>query len=164
MIYFKNKNSDVYAYPKSDLTQVDRISELDLLLQAETPLFTDANDKLQKAIFELECAQTSLNELMSRKASEDDSEISAGYDEEIEKLTLFVTQKEKEHNDALDSFNNEKSIYQPLKDEYDAILPVFFGIRDQLKVLKKMTPKEVDLYLNPPISKEELIAEAEQQK
>ncbi|PYZ61085.1 hypothetical protein DNK63_05880 [Providencia rettgeri] len=30
--------------------------------------------------------------------------------------------------------------------------------------MKKMTPKEVDAHLNPPISKEQLIAEAEQQK
>ncbi|WP_048608965.1 tail fiber assembly protein, partial [Providencia rettgeri] len=30
--------------------------------------------------------------------------------------------------------------------------------------LTKMTKKEVDAYINPPISKEQLIAEAEQQK
>ncbi|NHN52693.1 tail fiber assembly protein [Providencia rettgeri] len=30
--------------------------------------------------------------------------------------------------------------------------------------MKKMTPKEVDAHLNPPISKEQLTAEAEQQK
>ncbi|HEF8772492.1 TPA: tail fiber assembly protein [Providencia stuartii] len=30
--------------------------------------------------------------------------------------------------------------------------------------MKKMTPKEIDAHLNPPISKEQLIAEAEQQK
>ncbi|WP_048608655.1 tail fiber assembly protein, partial [Providencia rettgeri] len=31
-------------------------------------------------------------------------------------------------------------------------------------VLTKMSKKEVDAYINPPISKEQLIAEAEQQK
>ncbi|QZY66466.1 tail fiber assembly protein [Providencia rettgeri] len=30
--------------------------------------------------------------------------------------------------------------------------------------MKKMSAKEVDAYLNPPVSKEQLIAEAEQQK
>ncbi len=30
--------------------------------------------------------------------------------------------------------------------------------------MKKMTTKEIDAYLNPPISKEQLISEAEQQK
>ncbi|WP_243750235.1 tail fiber assembly protein, partial [Providencia rettgeri] len=86
------------------------------------------------------------------------------HSKEIEKLASLVAQKENEHEEALNSFNNEKAVYQPLKDEYDEILPVFFDIRESLKVMKKMTPKEVDAHLNPPISKEQLIAEAEQQK
>ncbi|MGA6578892.1 tail fiber assembly protein, partial [Providencia sp. NPDC089923] len=47
---------------------------------------------------------------------------------------------------------------------FDAILPVFFEIRENLKNMKKMSTKEVEAYLNPPISKEQLIAEAEIQK
>ncbi|WP_347814303.1 tail fiber assembly protein [Providencia rettgeri] len=82
----------------------------------------------------------------------------------MEKLASLVAQKENEHEEALNSFNNEKAVYQQLKDEYDEILPVFFDIRESLKVMKKMTPKEVDAHLNPPISKEQLTAEAEQQK
>ncbi|MBN5561676.1 tail fiber assembly protein [Providencia stuartii] len=57
-----------------------------------------------------------------------------------------------------------ESEYNQLKTEYDNILPVLFDIRENLKVFKKMTDKEVEAYINPPISKEQLIAEAEQQK
>ncbi|MCT8348323.1 tail fiber assembly protein [Photorhabdus temperata] len=63
----------------------------------------------------------------------------------------------------LESLIAEKE-YQPLKAEYDAVLPVFFDIRENLKVMKKMTAKEIDAYLNPSIPKEQLIVEAEQQK
>ncbi|WP_140117787.1 tail fiber assembly protein, partial [Vibrio parahaemolyticus] len=63
-----------------------------------------------------------------------------------------------------DAFNYAESAYFPLKNEFDDILPVFFEIRKSLKTLKKMTPKEVDAHLNPMIPKEQLIAEAEQQK
>ncbi|MDE9519866.1 tail fiber assembly protein, partial [Xenorhabdus bovienii] len=54
--------------------------------------------------------------------------------------------------------------YQPLKAEYEAISPVFFDIREKLKDMKKMTAKEVDMHINPPISKEQYIARVEYQK
>ncbi|HCR4095561.1 TPA: tail fiber assembly protein [Providencia rettgeri] len=57
-----------------------------------------------------------------------------------------------------------ESEYNQLKSEYDDILPVLFDIRENLKVFKKMTDKEVEAYINPPISKEQLIVEAEIQK
>lgn len=164
MIYYKNKNNDVYAYQKSDLEQVERITELELLLRDKESSYIDASNEFVVAENELEKAQSSLNDALARAESEEDEESKVEYTKEIETLTLLVDSKESEHEDALNLFNNEKEIYQPLKDEYDAILPVFFDIRENLKVMKKMTPKEVDMYLNPPVSKEQLIAEAEQQK
>ncbi|MBW3116460.1 tail fiber assembly protein [Providencia rettgeri] len=79
-------------------------------------------------------------------------------------LKLLVDNKTRQYEIALALFDKEKLTYQPIKDEYDEILPVFFSIREKLKVMKKMTIKEIDAHLNPPISKEQLIAEAEMQK
>lgn len=165
MIYYKNNNNDVYAYPKSDLVQAERITELESLLRDKEPAYIAASNNLTQAITALEQARASFNDAMTKVDSEEDGEShSEQHNKEIEKLASLVTQKENEHEEALNLFNNEKEIYQPLKDEYDKILPVFFDIRESLKVMKKMTPKEVDAYLNPPIAKEQLIAEAEQQK
>lgn len=165
MIYFKNKNNDVYAYSKVDITQAERITELELLLCEKEPAYIAASHNLTQAVVALEQAQSSFNDAMTKVDSvEDDENHSEQNSKEIEKLASLVTQKENEHEEALNSFNNEKAVYQPLKDEYDEILPVFFDIRENLKVMKKMTPKEVDMHLNPPISKEQLTAEAEQQK
>nr|WP_318564587.1 tail fiber assembly protein [Providencia stuartii] len=57
-------------------------------------------------------------------------------------------------SDELDSLNSE----------YEAIPQAVFEIRENINVMKKMTPKEVSAHLNPPVSKEQLIAEAEQKK
>lgn len=59
---------------------------------------------------------------------------------------------------------SQSSFHEAIKDEYDAILPVFFEIRDNINSMHEMTQKEIDAYLNPPVSKEQLIAGAEQQK
>ncbi|HGV9229833.1 TPA: hypothetical protein ACNOH1_000003 [Providencia rettgeri] len=163
MIYLKNKNNDVYAYLKSDLVQVERITELESLLRDKEPAYIAASNNLTQAVTALEQAQASFNDAMTKADSEED-ESHSEHSKEIEQLTSLIAQKENEHEDALKLFNNEKVAYQPLKDEYDEILPVFFDIRESLKVMKKMTPKEVDAHLNPPISKEQLIAEVEQKK
>ncbi len=165
MIYYKNNNNDVYAYLKSDLAQVGRITDLEHLLSDKEPSYIAASNNLTQAVTALEQAQASFNDAMTKVDLEENGEShSEQHSKEIEKLVSLVAQKENEHEEALNSFNNEKAVYQPLKDEYDEILPVFFDIRESLKVMKKMTPKEVDAHLNPPISKEQLIAEAEQQK
>lgn len=165
MIYFKNKNNDVYAYSKVDITQAERITELELLLCEKEPAYIASSHNLTQAVVALEQAQSSFNDAMTKADSvEDDENHSEQNSKEIEKLAFLVAQKENEHEEALNSFNNEKAVYQPLKDEYDEILPVFFDIRENLKVMKKMTEKEIHAYLNPPVSKEQLIAEVEQKK
>ncbi|ENY6786433.1 tail fiber assembly protein [Providencia rettgeri] len=165
MIYYKNNNNDVYAYLKSDLAQVGRITDLEHLLSDKEPAYIAASNNLTQAVTALEQAQASFNDAMTKVDLEEDGEShSEQHSKEIEKLASLVAQKENEHEEALNSFNNEKAVYQQLKDEYDEILPVFFDIRENLKSLKKMTIKEIDAHLNPPISKEQLIAEAEMQK
>ncbi|WP_336297869.1 tail fiber assembly protein [Providencia sp. PROV239] len=94
----------------------------------------------------------------------EDEDLRNELNDEIEKLTQEFKTASQQHQDALEAFNAIQSEYQPIKDEYDAILPIFFDIREHLKCLKKMTDKEIQAYLNPPKSKEQLIAEAEMQK
>lgn len=164
MIYFKNKNNDVYAYTKNDLEQSERITELELLLRDIEPTYNASSNNLTQSEIELVQAQSTLDEAINKIALEDDGETNSANNEELEKLTLLIAEKQSEYEDALNSFNSEKAVYQPIKDEYDAILPIFFNIRENLKTLKEMSQKEVDTHLNPPTSKEQLIVEAEQQK
>ena len=46
----------------------------------------------------------------------------------------------------------------------ELIPDVFFEIDEKIKVLRKMTQSEIDAHLNPPVTREELIANAEAQK
>lgn len=48
--------------------------------------------------------------------------------------------------------------------EKEQIPSIFFEINQKIKGMKKMTAKEVDAHINPPVTKEQLIAEAETQK
>ncbi|WP_307773608.1 tail fiber assembly protein [Providencia stuartii] len=156
MNYYKDKGTGVVcAYDNEQLEQVIRLTELDQLIQQKEPAFTHASNTLQQAALEFSEAKE-LFELESMKSSPND--------DELNELKLIVDEKSVVYEEALSIFNQIEPEYQPIKDEYDAILPVFFDIRESLKSFKKMTPKEVDAHLNPPISKEQLIAEAEQQK
>ncbi|EPO2452391.1 tail fiber assembly protein [Providencia rettgeri] len=163
MKYYKDKDNVVFAYDDEQLAQVSRLSELESLLGENEPVFIVANNQLQQATLELNGAVELLNVTVANSAS-DDEEIAIENDEEIQRIKLIVVDKESQLEDAKVAFNQIESEYQPLKDEFDAILPVFFDIREHLKVINKMSTKEIESYLNPPISKEQLIAEAEQQK
>ncbi|WP_282565693.1 tail fiber assembly protein [Providencia rettgeri] len=163
MKYYKDNQNVVFAYEVEQLAQVARISELELLLSEKEPIFIDASNHLQQSTLELNEANELLNITIANSVS-DDEEIAIKNDKEIQRVKLIVVDKESQLEDAKVAFNQIESEYQPLKDEFDAILPVFFEIRENLKNMKKMSAKEVDAYLNPPVSKEQLIAEAEQQK
>ncbi|MEY1162549.1 tail fiber assembly protein [Providencia manganoxydans] len=151
MNYYKDKSTNVvYAYDDEQLAQVARLSELEALLSQKEPLFINAQDNLQRA-------QTVFDDLVnsfSYELSEDDN---YELNEKIEVAKIDLDNK-------LFEFNEVFQEYQPLKVEYDSVLPVIFDIRNNINSMKKMTPKEIDAHLNPPISKEQLIAEAEQQK
>ncbi|EPJ0400771.1 tail fiber assembly protein [Providencia rettgeri] len=163
MKYYKDNQNIVFAYEVEQLAQVARISELELLLSEKEPIFIDASNHLQQSTLELNEVNELLNITIANSVS-DDEEIAIKNNEEIQRIKLIVVDKESQLEDAKVDFNQIESEYQPLKDEFDAILPVFFEIRENLKVMKKMSTREVDAYLNPPVSKEQLIAEAEQQK
>lgn len=174
MIHFKDKNNAVFAYAKSDLLQVDRATELEALINEIEPSYVNAKHEVQNKLAELELSREALNVLLKKNeelqalSPETDGEAVEIEDHElnaeIEKATELVNSNTKSYDDALIVFNQIEITYQPLKDEYNSILPIFFDIRERLKVLKKMTDKEVQDYLNPPISKEQHIAEAELQK
>lgn len=163
MKYYKDKDNVVFAYDDEQLVQVVRLSEVESLLGEKEPVFIAASNHLQQATLELDEANELLNATVANSVS-DDEETGIENDEEIQRVKLIVIDKESQLEDAKVAFNQIESEYQPLKDEFDAILPVFFEIRENLKIMKKMSTKEVDAYLNPPVSKEQLIAEAEQQK
>nr|WP_247715852.1 tail fiber assembly protein [Morganella morganii] len=48
--------------------------------------------------------------------------------------------------------------------EKEQIPAIFFEINEKIKSMKKMTAKEVDAHINPPVTEEQLIAEAEAKK
>lgn len=71
---------------------------------------------------------------------------------------------------AVWAFDNEQMdvvnrINAPDFDDEKEIIPaVFFEIDDKIKGMHKMTKKEVEVHINPPVTKEQQIAEAEARK
>lgn len=164
MKYFKDKNSEVYAYALTDIKQVDRISELEQLIAEKEPVFLDGKQQVEDAEKALNEAKKEYEFALNNLKRSGEEEMSFEDSEEIQRISLLIEIETDKYNEALIIFTPIELEYKQLKSEYAEILPVFFDIRENLKSLKKMTPKEVDAHLNPPISKEQLIAEAEQQK
>lgn len=48
--------------------------------------------------------------------------------------------------------------------EKEQVPAIFFEINEKIKGMHKMTAKEVDAHINPPVTKEQLTAEAEAKK
>lgn len=48
--------------------------------------------------------------------------------------------------------------------EKEQVPAIFFEIDEEIKGMRKMTDKEVDAHINPPVTKEQLIAQAESKK
>ncbi|PCQ36990.1 tail fiber assembly protein [Providencia rettgeri] len=160
MIYFKDSQSNVFAYPKTDIEQTKRLSELELLIQTKEPEFIQACNKQQNALDELNEVKEKLAVIIFNGNNDVENE----NNEEIQHLNLVIKEKETKLEEAKSEYDKIESEYQPLKNEYSEILPVFFNIRENLKVLTKMTTKEVETHINPPVPKEQLIADAEIQK
>lgn len=151
MNYYKDKTTNiVYVYDDEQLSQVARLSELELLLSEREPLFIDVQNNLQHAQIAFDDLVNSFNDELSEEAIDE-------LNERIEVAKIDLDNKSSD-------FHEIAQEYQPLKIEYDSVLPVIFDIRNNINSMKKMTPKEIDAHLNPPVSKEQLIAEAEQQK
>ncbi|WP_307773466.1 tail fiber assembly protein [Providencia stuartii] len=163
MRYYKDNQNVVFAYDDEQLAQVARLSEVESLLSEKEPAFISVSNDLQQATLDFNEAKDALNMTITHSASDDEC-IAIENEDEIQRLTLVVEGKTTELDEATAVFTKIEAEYQPLKDEFESILPVFFDIREHLKVLKKMSTKEIEAYLNPPIPKDQLIAEAEQQK
>ncbi|EMI7064820.1 tail fiber assembly protein [Providencia rettgeri] len=164
MNYYRDKNTDsVFAYDDEQLSKVARLSELEVTIQEKEPLFVEAGNNLQLAMQELNEAKVQLDTAITNSVTDDEDKANECIIE-IEKKTQIFDAKNEKFKELLTVFELIESEYQPLKDEYDVILPVFFDIREHLNILKKMTDKEINAYFNPPTSKEQLIAEAEVKK
>ncbi|HEQ1860103.1 TPA: tail fiber assembly protein [Providencia alcalifaciens] len=118
------------------------------------PKYREASNNLQQAEIELKNAHEKLAEAIKNE------------DEESTILVLEANANEaaEKRNKALVEFDIAASEYNPLKAEYDAIPLGFFDIRENISITQKMTSKEVDAHINPPKSKGQHVAEAEQQK
>lgn len=163
MKHYINKNTgDIFAYSIEQLTQVSRISELEVLLQEKEPDYIAVSNQLEHSEKELHDAKLALQQRISELSMDESIDIDSHDD--VKLLVQNVDDKTAKYQESLISFEKIESEYQAIKSEYDGILPVFFDIQAHLNVLTKMSNKEVDAHLNPPISKEQLIAEAEQQK
>ncbi|WP_336844554.1 tail fiber assembly protein [Providencia rettgeri] len=155
MNYYRDKKEgQVYAYDDEQLATVVRMGELEQLIQRIEPQYITAWNNVSGAWNTIEQLKAQLNNAVENEESED----------VILTLTNDVDNAMETYNQSMAIFAPIESEYQPLKTEYDAILPVFFEVRENISVMKKMTEKEINAYLNPPVSKEQLIAEAEQQK
>lgn len=155
MNYYRDKKEgQVYAYDDEQLATVARMGQLEQLIQGIEPQYIVARNNVYEASNTLEQLKIQLNNAVENEESED----------VILELTNNIDKTTEVYNQAMAIFAPIESEYQPLKMEYDAILPVFFEVRENISVMKKMSAKEVDAYLNPPVSKEQLIAEAEQKK
>lgn len=155
MNYYKDKiTGQVYAYDDEQLSVVARMNELEKLIQTKEPYYIEVSNNLHQSTVELERLKLQLDNAIEAEATEDI----------ISVLTIEVDNATETHNQAMAVYVPVDAEYQSLKTEYDTILPIFFEVRENINVMKKMTPKEVDAYLNPPASKEQLIAEAEQKK
>ncbi|TCT36948.1 virus tail fiber assembly protein lambda gpK [Providencia alcalifaciens] len=163
MKYYKDKNNAVFAYDDEQLSQVARLSELEVAIQEKESLLVDAGNNLKLAMQELNEDKAQLDTAIANSVTDDEDTANESLIE-IKKKTLIFDDKAAKFEELHAEFENIKSEYQPLKDEYDAILPAFFDIRENLKVIKKMSSKEMDAHLNPLISKEQHIADAEIQK
>ena len=153
MHYYKDAdNNRVHAYSDEQLAQVNRCTELEALLVDKELELTESQKKLKEK-------QDSFNAAYAEYASNSDNT-----EDELNSLQEKAIRAQDELANELASFKEVESGYMQLKLEYDSILQVFFDIRDNLKVFKKMTDKEVKEYTNPPISKEQHIAEAEAKK
>lgn len=155
MNYYRDKKeSQVYAYDDEQLATVVRMGELEKLIQSIEQQYITARNNVYEASNTIEQLKAQLNNAVENEEPED----------VILALTNDVDNATETYNQTMAIFTPIESEYQPIKDEYDSILPIFFDIREHLKVLKKMSTKEVDAYLNPPVTQEQQTSNAVQQK
>lgn len=136
MIYFKDKAGKVSAYTKEDIDTVNNLFRIESEMSSQESNYNAALQSLKK--LELE--------LLGLDDTEDNAELLNELSKEIAENQKIITE------------------FNVLQNEYESIQPVFFDIREGLKVLKKMTAKEVEAHINPEVTKEQYVADAEAQK
>lgn len=154
MIYFKDTHGGVYAYPKTDLEQVNRLNELEVVLVEKENAHIAAKSASNTALTHLDALKEKVNGTSGNELAES----------ELLELNEQIKEAESGYILCMNTVLETETEYHSVKNELDFILPVFFEIRESLKTMKKMNAKEVDAHLNPPISKEQLIQEVEQRK
>ncbi|WP_274371536.1 tail fiber assembly protein [Morganella morganii] len=159
MKYYKNEENAVYAYDDECLSQVAALAVLESRISEKEPELTAADSRLRHAEHELNEAKKRLNQIFeSPEDSENaDTEEAATLMRDVEGKTII-------YDEVSGEFNRVKTEYQQLEAEYDAVFPVFFEIREDLKSMKKMSAKETQEYLNPPIALSRMINDAEHKK
>ncbi|MEY1580131.1 tail fiber assembly protein [Providencia manganoxydans] len=136
MIYFKDKAGKVSAYTKEDIEAVDNLSRIESEMSSKESNYSAA--LLSRQQLELKAFEI--------EYTEDNAELLNELSKEIAENQKIITE------------------FQVLQNEYESIQPVFFDIREHLKVLKEMTAKEVEAHINPPMTKEQYVADAEMKK
>ena len=135
MNYYKDKiTGQVYAYDDGQLSVVARMNELEKLIQTKEPYYIEVRNNLHQSTVELERLKLQLDNAIESEATEDI----------ISVLTIEVDNATETYNQAMAIYVPVDTEYQSLKTEYDAILPVFFEVRENISVMKKMSAKEVD--------------------
>ncbi|HHG8607238.1 TPA: tail fiber assembly protein [Morganella morganii] len=155
MNYYKdNATQAVYAYDDEQLDQVSRLSELESQLQLLEPIKKESELQLQEAEAMIAGLKTQLDTAIANNELSDTID---PLEADINNGSIKLSEMQASHaqiSDELDSLNSE----------YEAIPQAVFEIRENINVMKKMTPKEIDAHINPPVTKEQKIAEAEQKK
>lgn len=65
-------------------------------------------------------------------------------------FTNLPTPVEGSEESELEAYESARRAVSEAQSEIDAVLPVFFDIREKLKTLTEMTLEEIDAHLNPP--------------
>ncbi|MEQ4693289.1 tail fiber assembly protein [Providencia manganoxydans] len=168
MNYFKDKKTNtVYAYDNEQLAQVSRLTELEQHLKQIEPVYIGADNDLQLSLLEFNQSKKDVELEESKLASDDEDNLdewNINHSKKINELELVVDEKKQAYEKRLAEFNQIEEDHYTLKNEYDAIPHAVFDIRENINVFKKMSEKEIKAHLNPPIPKDQLITQAEQQK
>ena len=148
MNYYKDNNSDdIYAYDDMQLEQVARMGELEVLIKKEEPAYLTAVDSQRNA-------EIKISELTDTLSN---AELS---DEDIADIHQSINTESCKRDESI----NKQARYYELVVEYQQIPDAFSVIRKNTQEMAELSEEDVDAITNPPISHEQLVADAEVQK
>ncbi|WP_336845373.1 hypothetical protein, partial [Providencia rettgeri] len=103
-------------------------------IQNKEPGYLEAKSIQEQAYLEVDSLKFQLDNAIEGEEAK----------EVISSLTMALNEAAEAYNQAMAVYAPIDKEYQLLKEEYAAILPVFFEVRDNISAMKKMTPKEID--------------------